>query len=332
MGIIADLSKYQGNVDFVKLAKVVDGVILRVQAGYTMPDPKYKEYVAGCKSNNIPFGTYAYFQGVNVKDAIEEAKSAFNLMDKDSKCFGLDVEEQCCYNQADLIPASQAFIDYLKNQGIKNVGLYSGEHFYNQYSLSSIKCDWKWIANYGVNDGQQHNPPTIDDDLWQFTSVGHLDGIVGNVDESVVTDINQFNFFTNNIVVKPVIIMHVKALVNTDIRKGPSHTAPYFRDAIPNETFDVYKILNNEGGQWHLVGGDDKEQYWIDGNNGQNLYWIDNPALKQQVQPAIYHKVVSGENVIGLAKKFGSTSDQIKSWNNLKDINKIFVGQNLRVR
>jgi N-acetylmuramoyl-L-alanine amidase len=93
MGIIADLSFYQGNIDFSKLARQVDGVILRVQHGYTNPDSKYKEYAAGCKANNIKFGTYAYFAGVSINDAIAEADSAFDKTDPDSKFFILDIEE-----------------------------------------------------------------------------------------------------------------------------------------------------------------------------------------------------------------------------------------------
>lgn len=45
-----------------------------------------------------------------------------------------------------------------------------------------------------------------------------------------------------------------------------------------------------------------------------------------------YHKVVSGDTVIKLAKKYGSTVEQIVAWNKLKDPNLIIVGQRLRVK
>lgn len=76
----------------------------------------------------------------------------------------------------------------------------------------------------------------------------------------------------------PKVIMKVKTLVPTDIRKAPSHQAAYVRDAKVGEVFDVYGIENIGGTQWHCVGGTN----WIDGNNGKNLYWLDNPALKRK--------------------------------------------------
>jgi len=45
-----------------------------------------------------------------------------------------------------------------------------------------------------------------------------------------------------------------------------------------------------------------------------------------------YHTVKSGDTVSELAQKYGSTTSQIKSWNNLKNANLIQVGQKLRVK
>src|SRR5437763_12486541 len=131
MGIIADLSEWQGSIDFTQLKGQVDGVIIRVQHGYTHPDSRYKEYVTGCKANGIPFGTYAYFAGVSVNDAIAEAKNALSLVDIESKCFAVDIEETC---MTDLVAGGQTFIDTLKAAGIKNVGLYSYKGFYDGHN------------------------------------------------------------------------------------------------------------------------------------------------------------------------------------------------------
>lgn len=52
-------------------------------------------------------------------------------------------------------------------------------------------------------------------------------------------------------------------------------------------------------------------------------------STKSSVQ---YYTVKAGDNVSAIAKKFGSSIDQIKSWNKLADVNKIYVGQKLRVK
>uniref|UniRef100_UPI0035714CFB LysM peptidoglycan-binding domain-containing protein n=1 Tax=Siminovitchia terrae TaxID=1914933 RepID=UPI0035714CFB len=53
---------------------------------------------------------------------------------------------------------------------------------------------------------------------------------------------------------------------------------------------------------------------------------------KASTQKVVYHTVKHGDTVSGLAVKHKVTQAQIKSWNKLKDINKINVGQKLRVK
>jgi GH25 family lysozyme M1 (1,4-beta-N-acetylmuramidase) len=330
---IADLSKWQGDIDFGKLKNQVDFVILRVQAGYTSIDAKYKEYVAGCKANGIQFGTYAYFKGISIPDSLAEAKSALELMDPESKFFALDIEEN---SNSDLVGTGQAFIDYFKNKGVQKVGLYSGESFFNAHNLSAIKVDFTWIAKYGSNDGLQHTKPSVPCDLWQYTSVGHLDGITGNVDLNVLTGSKPLEWFIgnsqNNGAIPPYIgisvAQRVRATRVTDIRRGASHDSPFFRNTVTGEEFNVYKRL----GDWHCIGSDINGEYWVDGAGGGNLYWIDNPALQQQPAAPVYYVIKSGDILSKIAKNNGTTIAQLQSWNGIKNPNKIYPGQKIRVR
>ena len=57
-----DISYWQGNVDFSKVAKNVDFVILREGYRKTM-DQKFLEYVDGCKKNGIPIKGVYHFSG-----------------------------------------------------------------------------------------------------------------------------------------------------------------------------------------------------------------------------------------------------------------------------
>ena len=45
----------------------------------------------------------------------------------------------------------------------------------------------------------------------------------------------------------------------------------------------------------------------------------------------IVYTVARGDVVSGIAIRFGVTNDQIKQWNNLKDVNVISVGQKLTI-
>jgi GH25 family lysozyme M1 (1,4-beta-N-acetylmuramidase)/LysM repeat protein len=333
MVIIIDISKYQGDIDFAALGRlyqsgVLKGVIIRVQAGYTSIDPKYKEYVAGCKQYGIPFGTYAYFKGINVPDSIAEAKSCLSLTDPESKFIVVDIEEITAPN---LVESGQAFIDYLKNNGVKYVGLYSGEYFYNANGLSALRVDFKWIARYGTNDGQPHTEPAVDDDLWQFTSVGHIEGIAGNVDESIITDPTQFNFFDNPVIAVPTptpVAIQKSGVVqvvtnNLNLRTGPGTNYPVIRKLGIGEKYQFYFIQDG----WYNLGGNQ----WAYSEGGKYLSESTMTPAPPTPQP-VYHKVVKGDTVSELAAHYGSTVNQIKAWNNLANVSLIRIGQNLRVK
>ncbi|SIE40563.1 Sporulation-specific N-acetylmuramoyl-L-alanine amidase [Mycobacteroides abscessus subsp. abscessus] len=47
---------------------------------------------------------------------------------------------------------------------------------------------------------------------------------------------------------------------------------------------------------------------------------------------AVFHTVVAGDTVYGLSKRYGSTINQIRQWNNLDGSYTIYVGQRLRVK
>lgn len=198
MGKIADISKWQGTIDWAKASKELDLVIIRVQYGSLTIDSKYKEYVAGAKKYNVPFGHYAYAQYVSVSDAIQEAKDFWKRADKSAQFYVVDVEEVSTHKSSDLVPATQAFIDYLHSQGAKKVGIYSGDSFYKTYGLSKVKADFKWIAQYGVNNGSPSTKPSVPCDLWQYTSKGRVAGISGNVDLNKINGSKPLSYFTQS--------------------------------------------------------------------------------------------------------------------------------------
>ena len=45
----------------------------------------------------------------------------------------------------------------------------------------------------------------------------------------------------------------------------------------------------------------------------------------------VVYTVAAGDAVSGISIRFGVTNDQIKQWNNLKDVNVISVGQKLTI-
>lgn len=77
-----DISYWQGKVDFSKVSKSVEFVILR--EGYRMTiDKRFLEYVQGCKGNSIPIhGVYHFCYATSTVGAEEEAASCIANMRK----------------------------------------------------------------------------------------------------------------------------------------------------------------------------------------------------------------------------------------------------------
>lgn len=94
--LIVDISHHQpsSKIDWVRAAKEVALMIIRVQYGSTTIDREYKKHVANCKTNGIPFAHYAYALFTSVEDAVTEANDLLKRADKDAKLLVVDVEEQ----------------------------------------------------------------------------------------------------------------------------------------------------------------------------------------------------------------------------------------------
>jgi len=76
-----DISYWQGNVDFSKLAGMVDFAFLRAGFGNDWIDPRLDEYRAGCRACGIPFGLYWFVKAG--KDWRKHAQNFYNAWEQD---------------------------------------------------------------------------------------------------------------------------------------------------------------------------------------------------------------------------------------------------------
>lgn len=217
MGYIVDISHHQPNNKFnwTAFAKNVDLLIIRVQYGSTTIDREYKKHVASAKAHGIPFGHYAYARFVSVEDAKQEAKDFLARADKEAKFLVVDVEEQTTKTKAEMLPATQAFIDYLQAHDHRPIGLYTGHHFYEPYSMNKVKADFLWIPRYPLK-------PNYACDLWQYSESGTVPGYSGKLDLNRLNGNKPLKWFTGDDKVtqvnKPVAKPKAKAVKTVDTK------------------------------------------------------------------------------------------------------------------
>ena len=207
--LVIDISEHNARkIDWVKLKKnaEVDGVILR--AGVTLYrtdktkriDNNFNEYYEMCKKYNIPIvGVYWYSCACTVEEAKEEAFTLIQILkDKDVNFpVYIDTEDnhnvkeegvapinQAMLNKKDLTEVVEAFLEEIEKNNYIG-GIYASTSWFNNHLDMSILSKYNiWVAQYGSDEEEIVWKCTYKGkyNLWQYTSLGTIDGIKGYVD------------------------------------------------------------------------------------------------------------------------------------------------------
>lgn len=175
-GMIIDVSKWQGNIDWAKVAKSTDLAVIRVQYGSSVEDYMHKTYEKGAKANGIPYGVYSYMLASSSANARVEARNLYNRASSDAKFYVIDVEEMTSKSGESMRTIVNAYVDELRKHTDKQIGLYVAHHLYTKLNLDTKKADFMWIPRYGSA------APSYKYDLWQYTDRAKVNGIAGTVD------------------------------------------------------------------------------------------------------------------------------------------------------
>ena len=148
--MIADISKWQGNVDWETASKELEFVILRASCGLDSMDTKYLRNVDGCVRNGVPFGAYHYVKAGTSEDARREARFFVSCAKKAAKqpsFFVADIEYEA-QTQTTTEPVCVAFLDELRKLGCAKIGLYINTRY--KWAGAAIgMCDIMWIPHWG---------------------------------------------------------------------------------------------------------------------------------------------------------------------------------------
>lgn len=179
-----DLSEHNGTVDFTKLAKKADFVILRigwVGNGKHKLDKNFKKNYTAAKKAGIRLGAYVYIYSKTPEAAKEGAK--WVLGEIKGLSFGLpiycDMEDRsiASLGKTKLTKIAEAFNDEIINGGYR-AGIYANLDWYKNRLLPSIKEYYTWIAHYTKGNNKYRG----EYGMWQNSSTGKISGVKGNVD------------------------------------------------------------------------------------------------------------------------------------------------------
>lgn len=244
-----DVSKWQGNINWTKVAKKVDFAMLR--AGYgsaiSQKDTKFDANYKGCKANNIPVGIYYYNYAKTVEGARAEAKVCIQILkglDLDYPVF-YDVEEKSvlALGKTKVSAITKAFLDELEAAGFK-VGIYSMLSALNTCFTDELLTKYDvWLAHVNVKKTSYKKPYAI----WQYSWKGKIDGITGDVDcnycyKDYSTVAVPVNTSTDPIEEKPISTMPTLESVARDVIAGKYGNGAARTTALKSAGYNVANV------------------------------------------------------------------------------------------
>ena len=192
-----DVSKYQKNIDWSKVKKNVDYAMIRIgfrgygEAGNIAEDTYYEQNITSALNNGIRCGVYFFSQAINKDEGIQEAKWVLDKVKNRNITYPIAIDTESAGGRADNISvearteAVKAFLDTVENAGY-NVVLYSGKDWiYNKLDMSELSEYDVWLAHYVKGAPEKKSDYKGKYVMWQYTSKGTMDGILGNVDKNL---------------------------------------------------------------------------------------------------------------------------------------------------
>ena len=304
-----DISKYQNDIDLSKVD--VDFVICKATEGVGYTDKYCDKLYQQAKSLGKKLGVYHFARPDLGNSAIDEA----DYFLKETTGYHKEAILVLDWESGDLTNVSWAksWLDRVKEKtGVKPVIYMSASVISSADWSSVVNADYGlWVANYGSNDGTPQE--SVFDRyplkywtfyaLWQYTSKGRLAGYNGNLD---------LNYFSGD-----------KTAWDKYAGGSPSTSTSTSKPVEKSIDELAQEVIAGKYGN-----GDARKQAL--GGRYEEVQARVNEILG--VNNKVYYTVQKNDNLTKIAKKYGTTVNQLVAWNNIANPNLIYAGQKLRVK
>ncbi|MEC2046636.1 GH25 family lysozyme [Bacillus licheniformis] len=310
-----DVSHWQGNINWKKVAG--DGIkfaFIKATEGTTLKDNKFETNVSGANAVGIKTGAYHFARFGSKSEALAEARFFLSVANKVRLTYPLvlDLEvNQRNVSKSVLTDAAVAFLREVEKAGYFAM-IYSGKSFLeNCLDESKLKPFALWVARYNNTLGRHA-------DIWQYSSNGKVSGISGNVDMNIC--------YREGLRAQVAVTTEKAATVKPVSNKKPVKTEPVYTvkkgDALSviakkyNTTVKALQSLNNIK---------DPNKIYV----GQKLKISSSASTVSNKKQ--YYTIKSGDTLSGISKRFNTSIKTLQNWNGIKNANKIYAGQKIRV-
>ena len=343
---VIDVSYHQGVIEWEKVRKAGYHAILRCGYGddlTSQDDKQWKRNADECTRLGIPFGVYIYSYAKTTAQAESEARHVLRLVKgyKLSYPVFYDLEEPG--TQKGAADRMKKFAALIEAAGYP-CGVYCNKSWWDSH-LNSLGTRYPlWIARY-------HDTLGMKADMWQYSSKGTIPGITGKVDvnhcyrdfpaESVGRDEAGKVKETSGTVTSSGSNTFRKTLLQmvADTVAGKYGDGESRKKKLGADYQQVQSMINHilTGKAESLAAeakagkyGDGAVRKAVLGKRYAEVQKIINKGTKGE--SAVYYTVKSGDTLSKIAAKHGTTYQKLASLNGIKNPDKIYAGQKLRIR
>ena len=305
-----DISSHNAITNYNLLKGQIDFAIVRTSLGFFQEDIKLKEHIKGLESVGIPYGLYHYSYARNLDEAKKEVEGFINIAKGLNPTYPLviDMEDADGWKTKNGNPSNDMYVQICEYfcKKVEEAGYYAmiyanKDWFVNRLNDSRLDRFDKWLAQWS-------SKPTYDKPfgIWQYADNGTVNGINGRV------DMNECYKDYPSI---------IKGLNGSTSNNTSSVPVKKSNEEIAQE------VINGAWGN----GEDRKNRLSQAGYDYNTIQSIVNSKLNKKVSVE-YYTVKSGDTLGAIAKKYGTTVNQLVSWNNIKNANVIYPNQKIRVK
>lgn len=307
-----DISHWQGNMNLV--AAKNEGVRFAIIRGMygNGKDVSFESLYSKAKAAGLGVGAYQWGRAANVAQAREEAQLFVNYCLKGKQFeypIYYDVEDSILMNKSvqELTDIISAWCEQIEANGYF-AGVYMNQYaFNNEVKGSELAKKYSQWRAYWTTKAKKPNVP-----MWQFG--GETNYVRTNRVAGMVCD-------------QDYAYEDFPAIIKSAGLNGFSKTNPNKKSTAEL----VQEVLDGKWGTKNTIPSR-KELLTNAGYDYQTVQDAVNSYLNSNKESTEYYTIVKGDNLTKIAKKFGTTVNQLVAWNNIKNPNLIYSGQKIRVK
>lgn len=317
-----DVSNWQKYVDYSRVkSSGIEIVYIKASQGQRTKDPYFEVNYKNAKANGLKVGFYHYVNATSILSAEKEAEFFCSVISgKEPDCkLVMDYETFGGVSKNEINEIAETFLTKVRQITGKEVIIYSNLYTSKNTFSTEIASKYKlWLAYYASENALSNATSNWKSWIgWQYTDEGIISGINGYVDRDKFT--------------KEIFLSETSSLpdVEVDIDQDDNETIYY----TVKRGDTLWQIARNYGTTVNRLASDNN----IKNPNliyvGQVIKIITSSSIDDNDCMAghIIYTIKWGDTLSAIASKYGVSMNYIATLNNIKNVNKIYAGNKIRI-